>query len=319
LAQSFSYRASRRKATKLHTFAVTSCAMFHMPLKHFAAGALCLTLARASLEEGEACDPSSGTCAAADIDGEDVLSAIQLRGGPQDQQQQQKPNKSPGQGNYWKIVDLDDVTDLMPYSKTEDDIPECFKGIAYMDQQCLTYDKMPRGTKDLKEPCLGRVSPYAWVNEYLTSFGDWNKTTKCFTALRPGWMFGQSDISAGVCRGDGIPACQDNARTHKPCDVGASYRLHMPGLMPDWFFVKTSWGWLRKTPLWLPFYTYYPVHFVVDGDGKKTEWWQDMEDEAMRSKCPPGSEKIGGPRGCRKSEWWATKQLAMCIKKTPGS
>jgi len=275
-----------------------------MPLKHLAAGALCFTLARATPEEGEACDPSTGTCSAYETDGDDV-SAIQLRGGPVEP----KPN---GLGQYWDIVKWDDVTKLMPYSKTKDKIPECFKGIFYMDQQCLTYDKQPRGTKDLKEPCLGRVAPYMWVDEFATSFNDWDEKTKCFRAQRKGWIFGEANISTGVCSGDGIPACQTNAKRLGPCDVGATYRMKMGGMLPDWFFVKTEWGWLRKTPLWLPFYSYYAVLNVVTADGKKTKWWKDMEDEAMRLDCPEGATEIGGPRGCRKSDWAATKQIAMC-------
>lgn len=287
--------------------------MFHMPLKHFAAGALCLTVVRASTEEVDACDPSTGTCAADESDGGDDMSAMQLRGGPAEQPEPQKtPSKYPGQGDYWDMVSLDDVTKVMPYSKTEDKLPECFKGIAYMDQQCLTYAKMPKGTKDMKTPCLGKVSPYMWVNEFLTTFGDWDKKTKCFRAQRKGWIFGQADISKGVCAGDGIPACQTNSRSHDPCDTGATYKMKMGGLLPDWFFIKTDYGWLRKTPVWLPFYSYYPVVMVVDGDGEKTEWWDDMEAEAMRLECPANATDIYGKRGCRKSQWTPTRQMAMC-------
>jgi len=287
--------------------------MLCKPLTHLAAGALCFTLARASNEEVKTCDPSTGTCAAAEFDGDD-MSAIQLkRGGPVEQQETPKtPSKYPGQGDYWDVVSWDDMTELMPYSKTKDDIPQCFKGIFWMDQQCLSYDKMPKRTKDMKTPCLGRIAPYMWVDEFATSFHAWDEKTKCFKAQRKGWIFGEANISTGVCAGDGILACQDNARTHGPCDVGATFRMKMGMALPDWFFVKTEWGWLRKTPLWLPFYSYYAVQQVVDGDGKKTEWWKDMEDEALRLECPADATEIGGPRGCRKSEWASTRQVGMC-------
>jgi len=288
-----------------------------MALKHFTAGALCLSLARASPEEVGTCDPSSGTCEA---DGGDAMSAMQLRG-----QEQQKAGPAPGlaegEGDYWKKVDLDDATKLMPYGKTGDDMPDCLKGIAYMDQQCLSYgdaDTMPHKLphKDVKNPCLGRAMGHMWVDEFLTSFGAWNKTTRCFMAQREGWMFGDARESKSVCGGEGILACQSesNARSHSFCDVGATYTMKMGFPLPDWYFVRTSWGWMRKTPLWLPIYTYYPVLMVVDGDGEKTKWWENMEQEAMREECPANAVEIGGKRGCRKSQWFATRQLAMCLK-----
>lgn len=293
-------------------------------------------------EETGACDATSGECS---VDAGDAMSAMQLgkppgKGGKkgskpqgawnknkeleqQAQAQYEKTGQYPGYNKYWELVNASDIASVLPFSEPTGSkgIPSCLQGIFYMDQQCLTYPYMK--SKNKKMPCLGGIYPYAWVNEYVTSFGSWNGRKKCFTAERKAWTFGQGNISSYVCSGNGIRACQTNADKYGPCDVGAKFGSTNLGssFWDQWYFIKTAEpnGWLRQTPhsqYMMPKFTYYPVQQVVDANGNQTKWFKHYYKEAIRTKCPYNAKMVGGPRGCRKSQWASTGQIARCTRGT---
>jgi len=262
-------------------------------------------------EETGTCDAASGVCS---MDAGDDMSAIQVRGGS-------VSGKSlPGQGDYWDLVDAYTLNETLPYSKHSkaypagsDLAPWCFQGLFYLDQWCLTYPDMPKSER--KRPCLGSALGNWWVNEFVTAFGHWDETTRCFTAERKAWVFGDAKSSASICKGDGIRACQTNKDKYGPCDVGAKYGMkELPGPL-KWYFVKTETAWTRQTPLWFPFYSYYPVNPITDAHGVKTHWYQNMLDDAMRDTCSPKDYKKF--KGCRHSQWAAQGKIARCLKATP--
>jgi len=274
--------------------------------QYFAIGVVLgqFSLLDAAEENSDTCDLASGACAADD----DTMSAMQLRGGtPGDLAQE------PGYGKYWKLVDAYKVADELKYSRASDKnpLPECLQGLVYLDQQCLTYDQMPEEERAF--PCLGRAPPNKWVREYVTSFGNWNATTRCFIAERVGWTFGDPKYAGSICAGGGITACQKNADTHPdPCQVGAKFGSTFGGKLFAWYLQRTTSGWNRLTPYFFPIMSKYPVHQVVDGHGKKTKWFKDYIKEAMQKKCGPDAGEYGGRRGCRRSLWADEGKIAVC-------
>lgn len=304
--------------------------MFRAPLMRISTGVLFAGQLFTVSADGDVgtCDPATGSCSA---EAGDDMSALQVRSGfgPNPDPDPTDPDckKYAGCGKYWEFVDAEKLGDQVPYSKKGDpypnkvlsgELPECLQGLAYMDQWCTTYPKMPK--KERTGPCLGMAHGHYWVNEQATAFGNWDEHTRCFTAERKAWVFGQADISEEVCRGPGITACMKKKNgkwPHDVCETGAEYEAVMPWISMGmtWSFIKTDTAWSRKTPISWFQSAYYPVHIIVNGTGHETKWYKDMLAESMQTKCPAGSAAKGGYNHeppCRRSQWAAHKKLARC-------
>jgi len=210
---------------------------------------------------------------------------------------------------YIKISSLPTDT---PYLKSDSKAPECLQGIMYMDQACVHKDQL-EGVK------CSFLPPKRSGREYTLGLAEWATGVKaklfggplahgCFRlAVRGSWTIG-SPKSTGSCMLHWLWFCQGevNAAKFKPCDVGARFEGVGNPLYASMAFKKTSWGWDRTT---LAGTWHYPLLRIVDGSGKKTQFWDGFYKEVTRTDCDY-------PLECRRNILGAaTQELGVCVDK----
>jgi len=225
----------------------------------------------------------------------DETSAMQLH--KQGAKMEKKSKKEP----YWELIKSADVATELVYKNVSRGNPSCLQGIVFMDQTCVSYPDLPEKDRKL---CSGDIG---WLNEYTTTFGPWNKRTKCVQFERKTWTFGSKGDASTICKGNPPTFCQTNSRSHGPCDVGAHFKVRFGDLA----FEVTTFGFDRITG---PFH--YPLLPIVDGQGQKTSWFPTYQGVTNRTSCPT-SQTASLWTSCPNSQWAAEGEIARCVRPAP--
>jgi len=205
---------------------------------------------------------------------------------------------------YEKLIKNDRVEHELAYAKSGSDVPKSLHGVFWMDMfyqssiaEDPTYENKPSWIKDL-EHIFPKIAPamVAPDLETLVCFGDepgvWDAKTRTLKNVgycgdKGHWTFPNTVM--GEVQASQIIDVRMNAdlvfENEDMNEVYIAPRVRDPvtGIWiqaPKAAFAmkmfKTEWGWNRKTSVgFLPDEWNYPMVQIVDGDGKRTKYYDE--------------------------------------------